>query len=102
MNRPMEKNREPSTLFSSDRNTVPPKEMAEPARTASRRSLIFLIKTPSFRVMKDGTVRQVYFYCVDVSEFAVNKLADRGSLSARGIVTNVQDFVVLLQKALED
>ena len=56
--------------------------------------------TPSFRVMKDGTVRQVYFYCVDVSEFAVNKLADRGSLSARGIVTNVQDFVVLLRRGL--
>ncbi len=57
--------------------------------------------TPSFRVLPDGTVRQVYFYCVDVSEFAVNKLADRGSLSARGIVTNVQDFVVLLQRGLE-
>lgn len=56
--------------------------------------------TPSFRVMPDGTIRQVYFYCVDVSEFAVNKLADRGSLSARGIVTNVQDFIVLLQKSL--
>ena len=56
--------------------------------------------TPSYRVMPDGTIRQVYFYCVDVSEFAVNKLADRGSLSARGIVTNVQDFVVLLQKGL--
>ena len=56
--------------------------------------------TPSYRVTKDGTVRQVYFYCVDVSEFAVNKLADRGSLSARGIVTNVQDFVVLLQRGL--
>ena len=56
--------------------------------------------TPSYRVMPDGTIRQVYFYCVDVSEFAVNKLADRGSLSARGIVTNVQDFVVLLEKGL--
>jgi len=56
--------------------------------------------TPSYRVLPDGTVRQVYFYCVDVSEFAVNKLGDRGSLSARGIVTNVQDFVVLLQKSL--
>lgn len=57
--------------------------------------------TPSYRVTKDGTVRQVYFYCVDVSEFVVNKLADRGSLSARGIVTNVQDFVVNLQKGLK-
>ena len=56
--------------------------------------------TPSYRVTRDGTVRQVYFYCVDVSEFTVNKLGDRGSLSARGIVTNVQDFVVLLQKHL--
>jgi len=56
--------------------------------------------TPSYRVTADGTIRQVYFYCVDVSEFAVNKLGDRGSLSARGIVTNVQDFVVLLQKEL--
>jgi len=58
--------------------------------------------TPSYRVTPDGTIRQVYFYCVDVSEFAVNKLGDRGSLSARGIVTNVQDFIVLLQKNLMD
>ena len=56
--------------------------------------------TPSFRVMPDGTVRQIYFYCVDISEFTVNKLSDRGSLAARGIVTNVQDFVVTLAKAL--
>lgn len=56
--------------------------------------------TPSFRVMPDGSVRQIYFYCVDIAEFAVNKLADRGSLSARGIVTNVQDFVVNLRKGL--
>lgn len=56
--------------------------------------------TPSYRVTKDGEVRQVYFYCVDVSEFTVNKLSDRGSLSSRGIVTNVQDFAVLLEKAL--
>lgn len=56
--------------------------------------------TPSYRVMADGTVRQIYFYCVDISEFAVNKLADRGSLSARGIVTNVQDFICTTAKAL--
>lgn len=56
--------------------------------------------TPSYRVTADGTIRQVYFYCVDISEFTVNKLGDRGSLSARGIITNVQDFVVLLQKHL--
>lgn len=56
--------------------------------------------TPSYRVMSDGTVRQVYFFCVDISEFTVNKLSDRGSLAARGIVTNVQDFIVNLSKGL--
>ena len=49
--------------------------------------------TPSYRVMADGTVRQTYFYICDISEFTVNKLADRGSLSSKGIITNVQDFV---------
>lgn len=56
--------------------------------------------TPSFRVMPDGTVREVYFYSVDISEFAVNKLADRGSLAAKGIVTNAQDFIVNVCKGL--
>ena len=56
--------------------------------------------TPSYRVLADGTVRQVYFYCVDISEFTINKLSDRGSLSARGILTNVQDFIVQLSKEL--
>lgn len=49
--------------------------------------------TPSFRVLEDGTVRQIYFYVCDISEFVINKLADRGSLSSKGIVTNVQDFI---------
>lgn len=57
--------------------------------------------TPSYRVLPDGTIRQVYFYCVDISEFTVNKLSDRGSLSARGIVTNAQDFIVSLSKGLD-
>lgn len=56
--------------------------------------------TPSFRVLPDGTVRELYFYCVDISEFTVNKLTDRGSLSAHGIVTNVQDFVTNVCKGL--
>ena len=56
--------------------------------------------TPSYRVLPDGTVREVYFYCVDISEFTANKLGDRGSLSAKGIVTNVQDFIVTLSKGL--
>ncbi|MEQ2454981.1 hypothetical protein [Flavonifractor hominis] len=55
--------------------------------------------TPSYRVV-DGVVRPVYFYSVDISEFAVNKLRDRGSLSVRTIVTNVQDFVVNVKKGV--
>ena len=57
--------------------------------------------TPSFRVMPDGTVRKIYFYCVDISEFTVNKLTDRGSLSSIGIVTNVQDFIVNIANGLK-
>lgn len=56
--------------------------------------------TPSYRVMPDGSIRQIYFYYVDISEFAVNKLSDRGSLAAHGIVTNVQDFIVNISKGL--
>ena len=56
--------------------------------------------TPSFRVV-DGTVRPVYFYTVDISEFAVNKLRDRGSLSATSLITNVQDFLVNVSRGLE-
>ena len=56
--------------------------------------------TPSFRVMPDGTIRQVYFYLVDISEFTANKLGDRGSLSAKSIITNVQDFIVHTSRGL--
>jgi len=57
--------------------------------------------TPSFRVLPDGTVRPVYFYAVDADEFVVNKLLDRGSLSATTVVTNVQDFITLVAKGLK-
>ncbi len=56
---------------------------------------------PSYRVTEDGTVRQVYFYVVDISEFAAGKLSDRGSLSSRSILTNVQDFIVNVAGKLE-
>jgi hypothetical protein len=51
-------------------------------------------------VEQNGLVRPVYFYTVDMSEFAVNKLANRGSLTARSILTNVQDFVVTVERGL--
>ena len=56
--------------------------------------------TPSFRVMPDGQIRPVYLYTVDADEFVVNKLLDRGSLSATTIVTNVQDFISIVAKGL--
>lgn len=56
--------------------------------------------TPSFRKI-NGEIRPVYFYSVDISEFAVNKLKDRGSLSVKTIVTNIQDFIVNVKKGLK-
>lgn len=57
--------------------------------------------TPSFTVTEEG-VRPVYLYCVDVSEFAVNKLRDRGSLAVTSILTNIQDFLVNLERNLTE
>jgi hypothetical protein len=37
---------------------------------------------------------------VDIDEFVVNKLLDRGSLCATTIVTNVQDFITHVVKGL--
>ena len=56
--------------------------------------------TPSFRQMEDGSIRPVYLYTVDIEEFVVNKLLDRGSLSATTLVTNVQDFITIVAKGL--
>ena len=56
--------------------------------------------TPSYCVV-NGEVRPVFIYSVDISEFAVNKLHDRGSLSVKGLVTNIQDFLVHLERNLK-
>ena len=55
--------------------------------------------TPAYQVV-EGRVRPVFLYSVDVSEFAVNKLKDRGSLEVTSIVTNIQDFLVHIQREL--
>lgn len=55
--------------------------------------------TPAY-TERDGQIRPVYIYNIDVAEFAVNKLRDRGSLEVTTIVTNVQDFLVNLQNNL--
>jgi len=55
---------------------------------------------PSYKVVGENQVRPVYFYSVDMSEFAANKLVNRGSLTTRSILTNVQDFVVTVERGL--
>jgi hypothetical protein len=56
---------------------------------------------PAYTVAAGGRVRPVYFYVVDITEFAADKLIDRGSLSTRSILTNVQDFAVILRRGLQ-
>ena len=55
--------------------------------------------TPIYRI-KNNVIRPLYFYMIDASEFVANKLADRGSLAARSIITNVQDFLSNLDRNL--
>lgn len=55
----------------------------------------------SYRIGKDGSVRPVYIYAVDVTENVTNKIAAaRENVAVHSIVTNVQDFVVNVQNAL--
>lgn len=52
----------------------------------------------SYKVV-DGKVRPVYFYSIDIAEYAVNQVsAARENVGVKTIVTNVQDFVVNVQK----
>lgn len=55
---------------------------------------------PGYQVAPDGRLRQVYFYVVDMTEFSVDKLVNRGSVQAVPILTNVQDFMVNLRHNL--
>ena len=55
--------------------------------------------TPSYQVA-DNKVRPVFFYTIDMSEFVLNKLKDRGSLEITAIATNVHDFIFILKKGL--
>lgn len=57
--------------------------------------------TPSYNEI-NGKIRPVYMYTIDIQEFAVNKLSDRGTLTAVSMVTNVQDFIRNVDRALSD
>jgi lysine-ketoglutarate reductase/saccharopine dehydrogenase-like protein (TIGR00300 family) len=64
-------------------------------------SIAFGNMVPSYLVEADGNVRPVFFYVVDMTEFCVDKLANRGSAQAVGILTNAQDFIVNLWNNLK-
>ena len=63
-------------------------------------SIAFGNMTPGYYIEDNGTVRPVFFYVVDISEFGIDKLANRGSSQAVAILTNVQDFMINLWKNL--
>jgi len=50
---------------------------------------------------KDEEVRPLTTVCVDQTEFVVNKLRDRGTHQAYGVVTNAQDFMHVLRFYVE-
>ncbi|MDR2610084.1 MAG: hypothetical protein LBC58_01360 [Clostridiales Family XIII bacterium] len=56
--------------------------------------------TPCYTVA-EGEVRPVFIYAVDISEFALNKLRDRGSLEVTTIVSNIQDFLFKIVTLLD-
>ncbi len=64
-------------------------------------SIAFGNMVPSYLIEADGKVRPVFFYVVDMTEFCVDKLANRGSAQAVAILTNAQDFIVNLWNNLK-
>jgi len=57
--------------------------------------------TPCF-VEVDGEVRPVFIFAIDVSEFVLNKIRDRGTLEVTTIVSNIQDFLFKLTSMLKE
>jgi hypothetical protein len=51
---------------------------------------------PAFH-LADGVPAPLMTICVDQTEFVVNKLKDRGTHQAYGVVTNAQDFMHVLR-----
>ena len=56
---------------------------------------------PTFCHRPDGSIAEITTICVDQTEFVVNKLKDRGTHQAFGVVTNAQDFMRLIQLELQ-
>ena len=56
---------------------------------------------PAFHTHPDGVPKPLMTICVDQTEFVVNKLKDRGTHQAYGVVTNAQDFMHVLRFYVE-
>lgn len=56
---------------------------------------------PAFVDESDDRLRPLPTICVDQEEFVVNKLRDRGTHQAYGVVTNAQDFMHVLRFYVE-
>ncbi|HEX6853261.1 MAG TPA: hypothetical protein VF139_17830 [Candidatus Polarisedimenticolaceae bacterium] len=56
---------------------------------------------PAFHCHYDGVPTELMTICVDQTEFVVNKLKDRGTHQAYGVVTNAQDFMHVLRLFVE-
>jgi lysine-ketoglutarate reductase/saccharopine dehydrogenase-like protein (TIGR00300 family) len=52
---------------------------------------------PAYHTHYDGVPTPLMTICVDQTEFVVNKLKDRGTHQAYGVVTNAQDFMHVLR-----
>src|SRR5207253_3803379 len=70
--------------------------------STSRHAIALGNMLPSFvdTATPDG-VRPLTTVCVDHTEFVVNKLRDRGTHQAYGVVTNAQDFMHVLRFYVE-
>ncbi|MFQ5551068.1 MAG: hypothetical protein ACE5FJ_07520, partial [Gemmatimonadales bacterium] len=56
---------------------------------------------PAFVDRGGSDIRPLATICVDQTEFVVNKLKDRGTRHAHGVVTNAQDFMHILRGYVE-
>lgn len=56
---------------------------------------------PAYHLQDGGVPKPLMTICVDQTEFIVNKLRDRGTHQAYGVVTNAQDFMHVLRFYVE-
>ncbi len=57
---------------------------------------------PAYYDDADRGILELPTICVDMSEFLVNKVKDRGTQQAIGVVSNAQDFMSILRSTVEE